>query len=247
MAVGRRRRFRQAAAGLTSDSDTLLKSLMWQGDLCFGPARDGEATVQSLHRIARWAGLPDVDEAGRRAVEAYVRTYGPTTAAAVQYYLGAGLSAGRKALRGWLDDLSDRLVTVDVDGEDLLVSVDDVDDLTSTTASPTVRLLPAADPWVMGPGTADPHVVPPAHRQLVTRGANLALAGGVVAGTWRRKAGTLTVAWLGEADPPDHDLLVAEAARLAAVLGTELDLAVASRRCRRATRGAGREPGPARA
>ena len=197
-AVGRRRRFRAAAAGLTSGSDTLLKSLMWQGDLCFGPVRDGEATVQGLHRVARWAGLPDVDEAGRRAVEAYVRTYGPTTADDVHYYLGAGLSAGRKALRGWLDDLSDRLVTVDIDGEDLLVLADDIDDLTSTTVSPTVRLLPAADPWVMGPGTADPHVVPPAHRQLVTRGANIVLAGGVVAGTWTRKAATLTVAWLGE-------------------------------------------------
>ena len=226
MAVGRRRRFRAAAAGLTSGSDTLLKSLMWQGDLCFGPVRDGEATVQGLHRVARWAGLPDIDDAGRRAVEAYVRTYGPTTADGVQYYLGAGLSAGRKALRGWLDDLSDRLVAVDIDGEDLLVFADDVDDLTSTVVSPTVRLLPAADPWVMGPGTADPHVVPPAHRQLVTRGANLVLASGVVAGTWTRKAGTLTVAWLGEADPPDLDLLAAEAARLAAILGTELDLNV---------------------
>ena len=225
-AVGRPSRFRRAAAGLTSYSDTLLKSLMWQGDLCFGPVREGGATVQSLQRVARWGGLPDVDEAGRRAVEEYVRTYGPTTIAGVQYYLGEGLSAGRKALRRWLDDLSDRLVAVDVDGEDLLVSVDDVDDLTSTTFSPTVRLLPAADPWVMGPGTADPHVVPPARRQLVTRGANLALAGGVVAGTWRRRAGILTVAWFGEADPPDHDLLRAEAARLAAVLGTELDLEV---------------------
>src|SRR6187399_448926 len=55
-AVGRRRRFRAAAAGLCSDSDTLLKSLMWQGDVCFGPARDGQATVQGLHRVARWTG-----------------------------------------------------------------------------------------------------------------------------------------------------------------------------------------------
>ena len=225
-AVGRRRRFRDAAAGLSSNSDTLLKSLMWQGDLCFGPARDDEATVQSLHRVARWAGLPSVDDAGRRAVEAYVRTYGPTAADGLQYHLGAGLSASRKALRGWLDDLSDRLVTVDVEGDDLLISADDVDALTSTTVTPTVRLLPAADPWVMGPGTADPHVVPPAHRQAVTRGANLVLADGVVAGTWTRKAGTLTVAWLREGDPPDHDLLGGEAAHLAAILGTELDLNV---------------------
>ena len=228
VAVGRRRRFRDAAAGLSSSSDTLLKPLMWQGDLCFGPARDGEATLQSMHRLARWAGLPSVDEAGRTAVEAYVRTYGPTPADAVQYHLGAGLSASRKAIRGWLDELSDRLLTIDVDGEDVLVSADDVADLTSTTVAPTVRLLPAADPWVMGPGTADPHVVPPARRQLVTRGANLVLAGGVVAGTWTRKVRTLTVVWFGEAEPPDQALLREEAARLAAILGTELALNVTS-------------------
>jgi hypothetical protein len=104
--------------------------------------------------------------------------------------------------------------------------VDDVDDLNSAAGSPTVRLLPAADPWVMGPGTADPHVVPPARRPPVTRGANLVLADGVVAGTWTRTAGTLTVAWLGGTDPHDHDLLEAEVARLAAILGTELDLDV---------------------
>ena len=228
VAVARRRPFRAAAAGLNSNSDTLLKSLMWQGDLCFGPARDGSGTVQRLDRIPRWAGLPDIGEAGRRAVEAYVRTYGPTSADGVQYYLGAGLSAGRKALRGWLDDLSDRLVTVEIDGEDLLLFDDDVDDLTTTEVSPTVRLLPAADPWVMGPGTANPHVVPPAHRQRVSRGANLVLATGVVAGTWTRTAGTLSVAWLEDADPPDHNLLEQEAARLAAILDTELNLAVTS-------------------
>ena len=227
-AVGRHRRFRAAAAGLTSGSDTLLKPLMWQGDLCFGPARDGQATVQSLHRVPRWAGLPSVDEAGRTAVEAYVRTYGPTTAAGVQYHLGEGLSAGRRALRGWLDDLSDRLATIEVEGEDVLLFADDVADLTSTTVAPSVRLLPAADPWVMGPGTADPHVVPRARRQLVTRGANLVLADGVVTGTWTRKAGTLTVVWFGEADPPDHDLLREEAGRLAEILGTELALNVTS-------------------
>jgi hypothetical protein len=144
----------------------------------------------------------------------------------VQYYLGAGLSAGRKALRGWLDDLSDRLVTVDIDGEDMLLFADDADDLVSTEVSPTVRLLPAADPWVMGPGTANRHVVRPANRQPVTRGANLVVASGVVAGTWTRKAGNLTVAWFGGANPPEPDLLVEEASRLAAVLGTELDLSV---------------------
>ena len=74
LAVARRRGFRAAAAGLSSGSDALLKALMWQGDLCFGPARGGHGTVQGLHRVARWAGLPDIDDAGRWAVEAYVTT-----------------------------------------------------------------------------------------------------------------------------------------------------------------------------
>jgi hypothetical protein len=228
VAVARRRQFRVAAAGLNSSTDTLLKPLMWQGDLCFGPSRDGAGTVQGLHRVTRWAGLPDVDDAGRWAVEAYVRTYGPTSADRVHYYLGEGLSAGRKALHGWLDELSDRLVHVDINGEDLLLFADDADDLTSTAVTPTVRLLPAIDPWVMGPGTADPHVVPPVHRQQVTRGANLVLANGVLAATWTRKAHILTVTWLKEADPPELNLLEEEAARLAAILGTELDLNITS-------------------
>src|SRR5262249_40309227 len=152
--------------------------------------------------------------------------YGPTTADAVQYHLGEGLSVARKALRRWLDDLSDRLVTVDIEGEHLLLFADDVDSLTSTTATPTVRLLPAADPWVMGPGTADRHVVPPAHRQVVTRGANLVLQAGVVAGTWTRGADTLTIVWLREDHLSDHDLLLEEAVRLGRVLGSELELNV---------------------
>jgi hypothetical protein len=87
-AVGRRPRFRLAAAGLISTSDTLLKALMWQGDLCFGPVRDGEATVQGMDAVARWSGLPSIDDAGRWAVEAYLCTYGPASVDRVQYYLG---------------------------------------------------------------------------------------------------------------------------------------------------------------
>ena len=61
----------------------------------------------------------------------------------------------------------------------------------------------------------------------MTRGANLVLANGVVAGTWTRKADTLSLAWFDDADT-DLDLLGQEAARLAATLDTELDLNVTS-------------------
>jgi hypothetical protein len=225
-AVGRKRRFRAAAAGL--DGKAVLKALMWQGDLCFGPSRDGQATVRGFHEVPHWAGLPDIDVAGRWAVEAYVRAYGPTTADGVQYYLGAGLSAGRKAVSGWIKDVASKLTAVDIDDEELLLLSDDVDDLAATDFSPSIHLLPASDPWVMGPGTANVHVVPPVHRQLVTRGANLVLADGVFAGTWARSRDTLTVAWLDQARSPDLGLLGDETERLAALSGTQLDLHLAS-------------------
>ena len=63
----------------TDNPWTLLKALAWQGDLCFGPARDGEATLQRLDANPRWTGLVDLDDAGPRAVVSYVRAYGPTT------------------------------------------------------------------------------------------------------------------------------------------------------------------------
>ncbi len=62
-----------------------------------------------------------------------------------------------------------------------------------------VRLLPGHDQWVMGPGTKDVHVTPPALRDLMTRKANPVIVGGVVSGTWARKGDELTVTWLYDA------------------------------------------------
>jgi hypothetical protein len=58
-----------------------------------------------------------------------------------------------------------------------------------------VRLLPAYDQWVLGPGTADPHVVPPAHREPVSRGAAVVIVDGVVAGTWTRSRTRIAIDW----------------------------------------------------
>ena len=48
-----------------------------------------------------WAGVPDLEEAGPRAVLEYVDAYGPTTPEHVDHWLGEGLSAGRKRLERW--------------------------------------------------------------------------------------------------------------------------------------------------
>ena len=225
-AVTAHRRFHHLGFAFADGPGTLMKPLAWQGDMSFGPSRDGQATFQRLDGNPRWAGIPDLDTAGRTAIEDYFRAYGPATVDHVHYWLGNGLSAGRKRLTSWIADLGDRLAPVEVAGENLLVLAEDVDDLAGTTASPVTRLLPGFDQWVMGPGTSDEHVVPAGRRGLVSRQANIVIVGGVVSGTWSVAADELRVDWFAESAPPDRDAVAHEASRVGAILGRALDLSL---------------------
>lgn len=202
---------------------TLLKALAWQGDLTFGPSRDGRPTFQLLAHNPRWAGLPDLDDAGRHAIEAYVTAYGPTTREHLHYWLGDGLSAGRKRLQRWVDDLEDRLAPVEVDGSAAFVLREDVDALAATEPTSTVRLLPAYDQWVLGPGTADATIVPSGQRAVISRGANVVVSGGVVAGTWSVRDDELTVALFPQAGRLPSEALDEGIDRLGASLDRPLD------------------------
>jgi hypothetical protein len=217
-------KFQHLGNAFADGSGTLLKPLAWQGDMSFGPPRDGRATFQRLDFNPRWPGLPELDEAGMRAVEAYFRTYGPATPNHVSHWLGDGLGAGRKRIRSWIAAFGDRLAAVDVAGESAYVLREDLDELAATPATTSVRLLPGHDQWVLGPGTADTQVVPPARRGLITRGANIVLVGGVVSGTWSLTDANLDVASFGEAGRLPQEALAAEVERLATILDRPLQL-----------------------
>jgi hypothetical protein len=221
-AVTARPEFRHLAVAFADGAGTLLKPLAWQGDMSFGPPRDGRTTFQRLDTNPRWAGIPDIDEAGTRAVEHYFRTYGPATPDRVQYWLGEGLGAGRKRITGWIAGLGDRLATVDVDGQPAHILRQDLDELSATAPTTAVRLLPAYDQWVLGPGTADAHVVPPAERAPISRGANIVIAGGVVSGTWSLSGDEVAVRWFADAKEPARESLAAEVSRLGTILDRPL-------------------------
>lgn len=212
-------RFAHLGGAFADPSHTLLKPFSWLGDLSFGPSRGGRVTFQRLDTNPRWSGLPGVDEAGPAAVAAYVRGYGPTTTGHLEYWLGQGLGAGRKQIRTWLAALGERLTEVDVEGAPALVLAEDVASLAGTGASDAVRLLPGHDQWVLGPGTADPRVVPPGRRAEVSRGADLVIAGGVVSGTWRQRDGRLAISWFDESGSAPEEALTAEVERLGPLLG----------------------------
>ena len=123
------RQYRHLKPVFDEGAGTLLKPLTWQGDMSFGLPRDGQHTFQRLDSNPRWRGIPDLDDAGPRAVTAYLRTYGPATLDRLHYWLGEGLSAGRRRLEAWFSELGDRLVAVDVEGTAAYVVREDVEAL----------------------------------------------------------------------------------------------------------------------
>lgn len=215
-AVTAKARFRHLRKIFDEGAWNLMKALAWQGEVCFGPSRDGRTTFQRPMDNTRWTGIPDLDEAGRRAIETYLRAYGPAAKERLQYWLCEGLGAGRTRLRAWMGDMRDSLTEVDVEGEHCYVLTEHLEELCSSSASGAVRLLPGYDQWVLGPGTADSHVVPPACRALITRGANPVLVGGVVSGTWSQADGQVAVEMFDGAGTPDT--LADEVARVSAIL-----------------------------
>jgi hypothetical protein len=225
-ALGRSRRYRHLRAVVEEGNTTLLKPLSWQGDLGFGPPRDGQETYVRLDRTPGWVDLPDLEEAGPRVLTAYLRTYGPARAEQVHDHFSNSLAAPARAVTRWLAEVEARVEHVDVEGTRLLVHPDDVDDLHATEPSTSVRLVPGRDPWVMAPGTTDPHVTPPAHREAVSRTANPVLHRGVVAGTWAVRRDRLEVTWWPDSGRVPRTALAEEAERLVGFLGRDLDLVV---------------------
>ena len=95
---------------------------------------------------------------GGRGVRRHPRPDDPER---VHDWFGKGLGAKRRDVTRWLAEVDDRLETVTIEGDELLVLREDVDDLRTTPASTAVRLLPGRDPWVMAPAPPTPASCPP--------------------------------------------------------------------------------------
>jgi len=107
---------------------------------------------------------------------------------------------------------------------------DDVDELMASAPGGNLRLLPGFDPWVLGPGTDDPHVVPRARRARVSKQAGwiapIVVADGVVRGTWELDESRIQIAWFREAGRPPRAPLDAEVERLAGLLDRTLKVVI---------------------
>jgi hypothetical protein len=229
-AVSATRGLRHAGEALRSGWGTLLKPLAWQGDLCFGPSQGSRVTFTRPELASsRWAGVPEPEAAAPLAIAAYLSAYGPASAEGFSNWLSRG-RVGKRLLRTWFAALGDRVTEIELEGQRAYVLREHIDELASAPRQTLVRLLPGFDQWVLGPGTDDPHIVPPARRPLVSKQsgwiAPTVVADGVVCATWQLDACGVRVAWFREAIRPPRVHLKAEIARLGSIVGRELSVAV---------------------
>jgi hypothetical protein len=210
---------------MRSGWSAVLKPLAWQGLLFQGLSADNRVTFVRPDRwLPQWSGLPDPRDAAGRVIERYLSAFGPATPEAFDQWLLRGATP-RSTLRRWFADLGDRITPVDVEGRTGYLLTADLDSLTAFRPHPVVRLLPAFDQYVLGPGTADPEVVPAAHRAEVSRAAGwiapVIVHNGRVTGTWAVNAGRAELSFFDPASGPDGpaaELLEAELERLSGLL-----------------------------
>jgi Winged helix DNA-binding domain len=230
-AISRKRGLRHVGEALRSGWGTLLKPAAWHGELCHGPSQGTRVTfMRPEDASSRWAGVPDPEDAAPAAIIAYFRAYGPTTIEAFGNWLAGGWF-GKRQLRAWFGAIEQRFAEVEVDGERAYVLAEDLDEVATAKPTRAVRLLPGFDQYVLGPGTADPHVVPRARRALVSKQsgwiAPVVVVGGSVGGTWALDGKTVRVAWFEEAGKQPRQALRREVSRLSDILGRRLELELA--------------------
>ncbi len=208
----------------------VLKPLAWQGILCNAPS-DGArvAFTRPDTWFPGWSGLPAVDEAAPVAVLSYLGAYGPASGATFDQWLSRGASK-TASVRAWFAELGDRLAVVDVEGEKLFARREDVGDLVDAVPVNTIRLLPAFDQYVLGPGTSDIRIIAAHRRPFISKAAGwispVVVSSGKVVGTWHVTDDRVEIELFREHGDISAQALTPEVERLASVSGTRYTMSV---------------------
>jgi hypothetical protein len=218
---GRPERVQQA---MKSGWGGLLKPVARQGLLCFGPSRSQSVTFVNPRRwLGAWRHV-EPDAALVELARRYLRAFGPATKQDFTRWWGTWPGVGKTAWAG----MAGELVPVSVEGQPADLLAADVDEIQHIASEPSVRLLPAFDPYLMGHSNRD-HLFATEHRSRVSRTAGwisaVVLGDGRVVATWTHTVVRRTLAMkvdpFRKLAPSTLKGLRAQAEALAAALGLD--------------------------
>lgn len=187
-------------AGITTGGQRgyhLLYYLAQTGVICWGPTHRTQQAVVLLDEWAPLAGARacEPDEAIAEFLHRYLAGHGPATLKDFVWWTKGTVAQARVAIAV----LGDEITTLEVDGVEYLVTTELAD---AALARPSTRaenaavhLLPGFDEYLLGCQDRDP-VIAPEDFERVVPGKNgifspIIIAGGRVAGTWRRVGATV--------------------------------------------------------
>ena len=208
-----------------------LKPAAFRGRLCFGP---GEGQRVRFTRPDVWLGReverPGGDAALREIARRFLAAHGPATREDLRRWWATTPAAAGTLLRS-LEDAEE----VAVEGEAMWMLASDAAGAAEMGAASGVRLLPAFDQYVIAATLQAGHFLAGDFRDRIYRPQGwlspVLLVDGVMAGVWRheRKGRRLVVGLepFGKVSRAVRGAVEAEAERLAAYLGGELELAYA--------------------
>jgi hypothetical protein len=207
---------------LKSGWGSMLKPVARNGLLCFGPSRGQSVTFV---RPEQWLGSWHEFDSDRALVEVarrYVRAYGPATKDDFARWWGAWPGVGKAAWAGLVDEL----VPVSIEGRRADMLAGDLRQISKVAEGPSVQLLPAFDPYLMGYANRD-HLFEATYRARVSRTSGwisaVVLIAGRVAATWSytvvKQTLRIAVEPLGRLSPKARPEIRVRAEELAATLG----------------------------
>jgi hypothetical protein len=208
--------------GISFPAYYLLSLAGARGVICSGPLRGSEATyVRADSWVARWRDLPK-EEAEGDLLRRYLRAFGPATVDDFRAWTQIRLI---DAKRIWARE-EPGFASVEVDGWPASILSEDLPRLQrSELDSPSVRILPYFDGFLLGHGTRG-HLLDPEHHRTVysVRGwvSPVVLVDGRVAGLWsheeKRDRLLVKVKPFGRLAPGTDTLIRAEVEDLARFL-----------------------------
>lgn len=167
----------------------LLRRAALLGLICLGPDRDGVDTYVLLDEWIGSAGN-SVERGWTALAGRYLDAYGPVGVDDFATWSGAYKRDARMALAAHQETLAE----IEVEGETMHLPEERLTWLAQATAAePSVHLLPAYDPLLLGYGSREWLVAPQFRREIHPGGGFLRptlLVNGEAAGTWRVKRGT---------------------------------------------------------